>query len=119
MLEDSMQFETRKVQEGTVLTIRGRMDAVTAPEIEKGLSALIDSGEKKLIIDLKDLEHISSAGLRSLLVLAKRLKREEVGMLFANLQGHVMEVFRISGFYSLFTVCDSVDEALGRLRKTE
>ena len=116
-----MQFETRtlKIQEGTVLSITGRMDAVTAPEIEKGLSALVDNGEKRLIIDLKDLEYISSAGLRSLLVLAKRLKREEGNMVFANLQGHVMEVFRVSGFYALFTICDSVDDALGRLGKTE
>ena len=114
-----MQFETHKVQEGTVLTISGRMDAVTAPEIEKGLSALVDGGEKRLIIDLKDLEYISSAGLRSLLVLAKRLKREEGNMVFTNLQGHVMEVFKISGFYSLFTVFNSVDDALGWLKKTE
>lgn len=116
-----MQFtmQTRKTQEGTVLSITGRMDAVTAPEIEKGLSALVDNGEKRLIIDLKDLEYISSAGLKSILVLAKRLKREEGNMVFANLQGHVMEVFRISGFYDLFTICDSVDDALGRPGKTE
>jgi len=76
-----MQFETRtrKIQEGTVLSITGRMDAVTAPEIEKGLSALVDNGEKRLIIDLKDLEYISSAGLRSLLVLA-RGSRERRGI---------------------------------------
>jgi anti-sigma B factor antagonist len=116
-----MQFEmsTRKIQEGTVLSITGRMDAVTAPEIEKGLLALVDNGEKRLILDLRDLEYISSAGLRSLLVLAKRLKREDGHMVFANLQGHVMEVFRISGFSALFTLCDSVDDALVRLGKTE
>jgi anti-anti-sigma factor len=114
-----MQFKTRKKEEGTVLSIAGRMDATTAPEIEKGLLALVDGGEKRLVIDLKDLEYISSAGLRSLLALAKRLKAEQGNMVFANLQGHVMDVFKISGFYSLFTICDSVDDAFGRFGKTE
>jgi anti-anti-sigma factor len=81
--------------------------------------ALVDAGEKRLVIDLRDLEYISSAGLRSLLVLAKRLKAEQGNMVFTNLQGHVMDVFTISGFYSLFTICDSVDDALGRFGKTE
>jgi anti-anti-sigma factor len=116
-----MQFETRthKVEEGTVLSITGRMDAVTAPEIEKGLLALVDGGEKRLVIDLKDLEYVSSAGLRSLLTLAKRVKEKEGNLVFANLQGQVTEVFRVVGFYALFTICDSVTDALGRLGKAE
>ena len=92
---------------------------MTAPEIEKGLSALVDDGEKRLVIDLKDLEYISSAGLRSLLALAKRLKEKQGNMVFANLQGQVTEVFKVVGFYSLFTICDSVTDALDRLGKTE
>lgn len=116
-----MQFETRarKVEEGTVLSITGRMDAVTAPEIEKGLSALVDGGERRLVIDLKDLEYVSSAGLRSFLALAKRLKEKQGNLVFANLQRQVTEVFRIVGFYSLFTICDSVTDALNRLGKAE
>lgn len=114
-----MQFETRKEPEGTVLEIAGRMDATTAPELEKGLLALVDSGENRLVIDLKDLQYISSAGLRTLLTLAKRLKAEQGNVVFANLQGPAAEVFRVSGFYSLFTVCDSVAAALDRVGKTE
>jgi anti-anti-sigma factor len=114
-----MQFETRKEQEGTVLSITGRMDATTAPELEKGLMALVDGGEKRLLIDLKNLQYISSAGLRTILALAKRLKLTQGSLVFANLQGHVAEVFRISGFYSLFTICDSVEAGLDQLGKTE
>ena len=116
-----MQFKTltRKVEEGTVLSITGRMDAVTAPEIEQGLLALVDGGENRLVVDLKDLEYLSSAGLRSLLVLAKRVKEKQGNLVFANLQKQVTEVFKIVGFYSLFTVCDSVTDALDRLGKAE
>jgi anti-sigma B factor antagonist len=57
--------------------------------------------------------------LRSLLSTAKKLRTSEGEMVFTHLGGRVTEVFKISGFYSLFTVCDSADDALGRLGKVE
>lgn len=114
-----MEFNSKKQRDATVVSITGRMDAVTTPEIENRLTALVGGGEKKLVIDLDGLEYISSAGLRSLLATAKKLKTSEGTMVFANLGGHVTEVFKISGFYSLFTVCDSVGAALGYLGNAE
>lgn len=110
-----MEFDTKKEMEGTVVSIKGRMDALTAPDIENRLTAILDQGEKKLVMDLAGLSYISSAGLRSLLATAKKLKRDQGQMAFANLGGHVAEVFKISGFHSLFTICNSVSEALGSL----
>jgi anti-anti-sigma factor len=107
-----MEFDSRKEKEGTVVSIRGRMDAVTTPEIENELASLVSGGVKRLVVDLQGLEYISSAGLRSFLATAKKLKVCEGSLVFANVGGHVTEVFRISGFYSLFTVCDSVGDAL-------
>lgn len=112
-----MEFDSKKEADGTVISITGRMDAMTAPDIENRLTELVNAGEKKLVVDLQGLSYISSAGLRSLLATAKKLKTTQGRMVFANLGGHVTEVFRISGFYSLFTVCDSVGAALGSLRE--
>lgn len=114
-----MAFDSKKESGGMVISITGRMDAITAPEIENRLAGLLEAGEKRLAVDLKDLSYISSAGLRSLLATAKKLKATQGRMVFANLQGHVTEVFRISGFYSLFTVCDSIEAALGSLKEGE
>ncbi len=107
-----MQFDSKRNNGITIVSVTGRMDAVTTPEIDGKLSGLIDSGEKKLVVDLQGLDYISSAGLRSFLATAKRLKTLEGDMVFANLKGHVTEVFKISGFYSLFKVYDSLDAAL-------
>lgn len=107
-----MEIDTRKENNAVVVSIKGRMDAVTTPEIESRLSQLIDSGEKKLLINLQQLDYISSAGLRALLATAKRLKSEHGDVAFANLEGHVKEVFEISGFYSIFKVFDSTEMAL-------
>jgi stage II sporulation protein AA (anti-sigma F factor antagonist) len=110
-----MQFDSKKQKGSMVVTISGRMDAVTTGEIESKLASLIDGGERNFVLDLGALEYISSAGLRTLLATAKRLKAEKGTIVFANLAGHVTEVFKISGSYSLFTICDSVEAAFEKL----
>jgi anti-anti-sigma factor len=114
-----MQFDSRKETGSVIVSISGRMDAVTTGETEHKLSALIDEGERRFVIDLRALEYISSAGLRTFLATAKKLKTEKGAIVFANLTGNVMEVFKISGFYSLFAVCESTEAALEKLGKPE
>jgi anti-anti-sigma factor len=108
-----MELGIEKKNGWTVVSVGGRMDAVTTPGIEKELGGIVEGGEKKLVINLKELGYISSAGLRGLLATAKKLKAGQGEITFANLQAPVREVFDISGFYSIFKVCDSVEEAMG------
>ncbi|OPX94977.1 MAG: putative anti-sigma factor antagonist BtrV [Syntrophorhabdus sp. PtaB.Bin006] len=114
-----MKFDTKKEKGFTVVSITGKMDALTTPEAESKLTGLIEAGERDLVVDLEGLDYISSAGLRGILATAKRLKAERGDIVFANLQGHVTEVFKISGFHSLFKIFDSVDAAVNELRRTE
>jgi anti-anti-sigma factor len=69
-----MEIQTRKEKVAVVVLVKGRMDAVTAPEFEKNMLDFISKGEKTFVINLVDLDYISSAGLRSILALAKKLK---------------------------------------------
>lgn len=110
-----MEINTEKAKDCIIVSVKGKMDAVTSPNFEKSLSELIGRGEKILLMNLGGLEYISSAGLRSILVTAKHLKATEGKLLFCGLQGPVRDVFRISGFASIFQIYDSQDEALQRL----
>lgn len=107
-----MEITTRKEGSSVVVSVKGRIDAVTAPEFEKGLLALMAGGDSTLILNFSGLEYISSAGLRSILATAKQLKAKEGKMLFASLQGPVKDVFKISGFGSIFKIYDTEEEAL-------
>jgi len=107
-----MEFASNKQDQAMVISVTGRMDAVTAPEFEQECNKWIDEGERLLIIDLGGLEYISSAGLRSILATAKKLKAEQGQIRFCNLNGMVQEVFSISGFSSMFTICETSEEAL-------
>lgn len=107
-----MEIQTQKEANATVVTISGRLDAVTAPDFEKTLTELITGDEICFIVDFEQLDYISSAGLRALLATAKRLKVKGGKIRFANVKGTVKEVFDISGFGSIFQMDDSVAAAL-------
>mgnify|MGYP000854514564 FL=1 len=110
-----MTIQTIKESSATVVTISGRMDAMTAPEYEKTLNEFIASGETSFIVDFQGLDYISSAGLRALLATAKLLKTKGGQILLSNVQGTVREVFDISGFGTIFKIKDSVADALADL----
>jgi anti-anti-sigma factor len=108
-----MEIENTGKEKGRfIITVTGRMDAVTAPEFETRVLDWIHAGETHLIVDLGGLEYISSAGLRSILTIAKNLKTQQGQMVLCALRNTVKEVFEISGFSTIIPVCESVDVAI-------
>ena len=107
-----MEINTRTEQSAVVVSIKGRVDTVTAPELERCLSEEIDRGENLLILNMTDLDYISSAGLRVVLLTAKKLKVKQGDILLSGLQGVVKEVFEISGFSTIFKIFDTEEDAL-------
>ncbi len=107
-----MEIQSSKESGATVVTVKGRMDAVTTPAFEKSLGELIAGGEIRFVVELAGLDYISSAGLRGILASAKTLKGKGGEIRFANVGGAVKEVFDISGFGSIFQMYDSVASAL-------
>ncbi|HOJ71435.1 MAG TPA: STAS domain-containing protein [Syntrophorhabdaceae bacterium] len=110
-----MEIDFRKEGRAQIASVKGRIDAVTAPEFEKKMLEVIEQGERTILINMSGLEYISSAGLRSILTIAKKLKAENGEVFFAALQGAVEEVFKISGFHSIFKVFDSEKSALEKI----
>lgn len=76
----------------------------------------IDSGDRRLVIDLAQLDYISSAGLRVLIVAGKRLSGANGKIVLCSLKDPVREVFDIAGFSSIFSVYGSHDEAIENLQ---
>ena len=89
-------------QNGTeeFVALEGRLDTLTAPDLEKELNPL--DGVESLCIDCKDLEYISSAGLRVLLSLQKTMNKQG-SMTLLNVRQEVMEVFELTGFTDILS----------------
>lgn len=110
-----MEFHAKKEAAVTVVSLGGRLDAITTPEYDTKIAKLINDGESRFVIDFDNLDYISSAGLRGLLVTAKLVKATSGDVHFANVKGAVKEVFAISGFQSIFKMHDSVGAAVSAL----
>jgi len=107
-----MECTGHKTGTTMVINVTGRMDGVTAKDFEKACGACIDQGETRLVLDLSGVEYISSAGLRSFLIIGKRIKAAGGALVLAGLQEMVREVFEISGFATLFPIFPSLEKAL-------
>jgi anti-sigma B factor antagonist len=95
-----------------IFKLNGRLDSNTSQGFEKKIFQAIDDGSKNMIIDFKNLEYISSAGLRVILKATKALKREEGKMMLCDMQDYVKEVFEIAGFDSFLPIVGTMDDAL-------
>lgn len=110
-----MELKTRKEKNATVVSIKGRMDSISSPEFEKEVSELMAEGQINLIVDFGELDYISSAGLRSILAVAKKLENKEGKLLLSALKDMVKEVFEITGFTAIIPVYESVESALAHI----
>ena len=111
-----MNITESKTANIVTLSLSGRLDTTTAKAFEDRLLAHIDSGERRIAIDLTGLEYISSAGLRVFLLAAKRLDSAQGRIALCALTEPVREVFDIAGFISIFAIYDSHQEALKDLQ---
>ena len=111
-----MELITEKQGEVVVFKLRGRLDAVTAPEFEQKCLKWLEAGESYFAVDLGELDYISSAGIRTVLVVAKRLKAQDGRLAFSRIAGMVAKVFNIAGIYAMFPMYASLDDALAQLK---
>lgn len=107
-----MELDARNESGATVVSVKGRVDTMTAPEFGKYLGEQIDKNQNTLIVNMTELYYLTSAGLREFLGAAKKLKEKGEEILLAGLQENIREVFDISGFSSIFRIFDSEESAL-------
>ena len=100
-------------RENNLLTaaLSGRMDAITATEFTNQLESWIDDGQKSFTIDCGQLDYISSAGLRAILIIAKKVRALDGKLQLAALQESVQTVFEISGFDKIIPLFANIDDA--------
>jgi anti-anti-sigma factor len=110
-----MELSTRKEKGAVVASVNGRIDAVTSSDLEKYLVEAVAGDEKTLIVNLNELDYISSAGLRVILVIAKQLKAKQGEFMLAGLQDRVNQVFESSGIHSILRIFDTEEDALEQL----
>jgi stage II sporulation protein AA (anti-sigma F factor antagonist) len=111
-----MEFAHENAGDVVVAKLAGRLDSSSASTAEEQLTRLIPNSAPRLVIDLSKLEYISSAGLRVLLLVARKVQQAQGKLALFGLAPGVRDVFSISGFDTIFTVLDDSAAAIAAVR---
>lgn len=98
----SLDIATKKDDSKAVVSLVGRLDTVTAPELEKELDQLYPE-ISELVLDMDQSDYVSSAGLRVILK-AQKIMNQKGSMVLTNVQDSIMEIFEITGFIDFLTI---------------
>ena len=110
-------MELKSTREGAnlIVDVEGRVDGTNAMDFQSALEGAIQQSDQGVIMDMGQLQYISSAGLRVILLVAKSLQKQNAKLLGCSLSESVREIFAISGFDKIVPVHDSRADALKAL----
>jgi len=107
-----MNITTTEQGEITVLAIEGRLDGQHAQTAEQAFLAQAQGGKTRFVLDFSRMDYISSAGLRVVLVAAKKVRSVQGRLICAGMSDSVKEIFEMSGFLSILETAGSAEEAV-------
>ena len=107
-----MEFTNDRMGDYYVVSIAGRLDATTSVELDKQCDLWLSQGEHDIVLDMGNLEYISSAGLRSILASAKKLKKKGGDLHLCGLVGLVADVMKMSGFAAIFKIFETREQVI-------
>jgi anti-sigma B factor antagonist len=109
-----MQIKCTQFKHCDVLTVEGRVDSSTSPQFADSINTILNEGRYKIVLDMGNVEFISSAGLRVLINAQKTCKRYNRGeVVLANLPKNIYSAIDLAGFTSLFKIFNDVLAAVG------
>jgi anti-sigma B factor antagonist len=109
-----MEISTKKFKSCDMVIVTGRVDSSTAPQLTETLENITNEGRYKIVLDMTDLEYMSSAGFRALLSSQRECKRYNRGeIVLAVVPQRVQEALELAGFTELFKTFADTVEAVG------
>jgi serine/threonine-protein kinase RsbW len=100
-----------------IVHVAGKVNSVNARELGERLQGLLDKGYRSMVVDLARLDHMTSAGFRSLLRADKQAEDRDCKMVLCGLQGLTLELFEVGGFLDMFCIAESRDDALRQVAR--
>jgi len=105
-----IEITVKKKETHSIVFASGRIDAISSDELEDNLISLLDQGETNIILNLNNVEYISSAGLRVLVVIAKQMY-DSGNFCLCNSSENVLEIIEMAGFNVFMTIYDDLETA--------
>jgi anti-sigma B factor antagonist len=109
-----LDYHKQEQSDVTVFSLKGNLDALTAPILKKEIEVLLSARKIHVVFDLKDLDLIDSSGVGAIVSLFKRVRTLQGDVKIAGLQGQPAEIFKLLRLDRAFEIFDSVDSAVER-----
>jgi len=106
-----VNVNSEHVDDYYLITIDGEVDASSSIHLDKAMKDALLSGLKKILVDCKDLQYISSAGLGVFISYIQEMESKQIKLVLFNMNQKVYKVFEILGLHRLLTITDSEEEA--------
>ena len=110
-----MDIQKERVGDVQVVTAEGRLDGIYSSAFANEVGALISGTHPKILIDFTDIDHVTSAGLRAVLLLMKKAKASGGAFALCGINEQVREVLDISGFAEIFSIHPGRAEGIAAL----
>ena len=108
-----MEIAVTSLEKCDLVTVKGRIDSYTAPNLSEALSNITKRNQFRIIMEMGDVSYVSSAGLRVLIDLQKTCKKANLGeVLLVKIPQRVYETLELAGFVPLFKFYQNVESAL-------
>jgi anti-sigma B factor antagonist/stage II sporulation protein AA (anti-sigma F factor antagonist) len=107
-----LKIQLEEIENRVIVRIDGRIDAASAPILERKINTLIDENHTHLILDFSQVDYLSSAGMRVLLSGVKKLKAKKGDLILFSVIEDVEEVIKMAGFDKILRIFPSEKEAL-------
>lgn len=107
-----MEIETSLHDKVIAVTVKGRVDVNNAEKLSEHLNKYASAGSARLVIDLKDVTYISSAGFRALLITARSVRQVDGKLALCGVVGEVKRLFDMASFTDLFVILPNLDDAI-------
>jgi anti-sigma B factor antagonist len=108
-----MEVQTKQLRRCDVVTVKGRIDSATVKGLHEAFAAIKENGRYYIVVDMKDVTYISSAGLGELIDTQTTCKRHGGEVVLADVPSRVTEVLDLAGLAPLFKVFANQTEAVG------
>lgn len=107
-----LHIDLEEIEDRVILRIDGRIDAATVTVLERKINTLLDEKHYNLLLDFTRVDYLSSAGMRILLSMSKKLKTKKGSFVLFSLNDEVEEIIKMAGFDKILHICASEKEAL-------
>jgi anti-sigma B factor antagonist len=111
-----MEVTTKQFKHCDLLAVKGRVDSATSPKLSEALDAIAAEGHYKIVLDMSELEYMSSAGFRALIAAQRNCKRYNRGeVVLASVPVNINSALELAGFTILFRIFPDVTTAVGNI----